>query len=153
MKKIILAFILIFLQSCNGKLESSTQEIINNYSFNSTISKSDKIVIRQKKSGQTESNRNDSCFENKGIFKTEKSEGIKSFDKLFKNSKYSEYCCCPETNYCIDFYKKSKKIDTYFVDTIQYKNKIRVFESSFQYSYLIEKDKWKLFLNQIKVEK
>ncbi|PJJ10022.1 hypothetical protein CLU83_3409 [Flavobacterium sp. 1] len=142
-----------FLQSCNGKLESSTLEIINNYSFNSAISNSDKIIIRQKKANQTEANRDEACFENKSIFETEKTERIESFKKLFENSKYTDYCCCPETNYSIDFYKKSEKIVSFFADTSQNKNKVRVFESNFQYSYLIDKNKWNLFLNQIKVKR
>ena len=141
------------LQSCNGKVENTFYKIANNYSFNSTISNSDKIIIRPKKRNQTESTRDNSCFENKVIFKTEKSEGIKKFEKLFENSDYTDYCCCPETNYCIDFYKDSKKIDSFFADTLEFKNKIRVFESGFQYSFIIEKAKWKTFLNDIRINK
>ena len=153
MKKIVLIFILILLQSCNSKVENTFYKIANNYSFNSTISSSDKIIVRPKKLNQTESTRNDSYFENKVIFKTEKSEEIKMFEKLFENSNYTDYCCCPETNYCIDFYKDSKKIDTFFADTLEFKNKIRIFESGYQYSFIIEKAKWKTFLNEIRINK
>jgi hypothetical protein len=153
MKKIVLIFILILLQSCNSKVENTFYKIANNYSFNSTISSSDKIIVIPKKLNQTESTRNDSCFENKVIFKTEKSEEIKMFEKLFENSIYTDYCCCSETNYCIDFYKDSKKIDTFFADTLEFKNKIRIFESGYQYSFIIEKEKWKTFLNETRINK
>jgi predicted Ser/Thr protein kinase len=153
MRKIGLIFILMLLQSCNGKVGNTFYEIANNYSFNSTISSSDKIIVRPKKHNQTESTRNDSCFENKVIFKAQKSEEIKMFEKLFENSNYTDYCCCPETNYCIDLYKDSKKIDSFYADTLEFKNKIRIFESSYQYSFIIEKAKWKTFLNEIRINK
>lgn len=152
MRKIVLIFILILLQSCNGKVEKTFYKIANNYSFNSTISNSDKIIIRLKKLNQTELTRNDSCFENKVIYKAEKSIEIERFKKLFENSNYTDYCCCPEINYCIDFYKDSKK-KSFYADTLEFKNKIRIFESSFQYSFIIEKAKWKTFLNEIRVNK
>lgn len=153
MKKIILLFILFSLHSCNEKLGNSAQEFIDSYSFNSIISNSDKIVIRPKKQGENKISRSDSSFESIAVFESEKPKEIKDFGKLFENSEYSGYCCCPETNYLIDLYKNSKKISFYFVDTIQYKNEVRVFENSFQYSYLIKRDKWKLFLIKLKLKK
>lgn len=149
---IILLFGVILLGSCNEKTQKYFGEISDNYSFNSTISNSEKILIRLKKPNQTEFNRKDSCFESIAIYKAENPNQIESFKKLFENSKYTDYCCCPETNLAINFYKGSKEIETYFVDTIEFKDKVRVFEQSYQYSFIIEKQKWKSFLKEIKTE-
>ncbi|MCZ8197001.1 MAG: hypothetical protein O9267_05305 [Flavobacterium sp.] len=153
MKKIFLIFILTVLQSCNEKSQDKIREMTNQYSFNADISNSNKILIRHKKNNQTESSRNDTCFDNINTLKAEKSKQINAFKTLFENSEFIDYYCCPKTNYCIDFYKGSNKINTYFADTIEYKNKIRIFEKSYQFSYLVEKEKWKSFLNKIKNEK
>jgi hypothetical protein len=44
-------------------------------------------------------------------------------------------------------------LDIFYADTIQFKNKVRIYEGSFQYSYLIEKDKWRNFLKEIELKK
>lgn len=152
-KEILLLFLTLFLlESCNDKMQNSIQEIINNNSFTSTISDTDKIVFRLKKPNQPELTRNASGFEDNATFKAEKKDQIESFEKLLKDSDYTGYCSCSETNYAIDFYKGSKQLDTYFADTIVFKNKVRIFEKSFQYSYLIEKKKWTAYLKEIKIE-
>ena len=70
-------------------------------------------------------------------------------EKLFENSQYTGYCCCPDTDFAIDFYRESQKIETYFADTIKYVDKVQVFEESFQFSFLIDKKKWKSYLMEI----
>ncbi len=152
MKKIILLLfaIPIVLASCNDKTQKQIEEISDKNSLTSTISNSNMIMIRPKKLNQTESTRSDSCFDI-AMYKVKESQ-IGGFEKLFENSNYTGYCCCPETDLSIDFYKDSEKIDNYFVDTIEFKDKVRIFEKSYQYSFLVEKQKWKNYLKEINAE-
>ena len=96
---------------------------------------------------------NDTCFESLPKYKVESLRQIKRFEKLFENSIYTGYCCCPETNLLIDFYKNTRKTDTYFIDTIESKNNVRIFSQAFQYSFLIEKKKWSNYLREISTKK
>lgn len=143
---ILLLFAVFFLQSCNEKTHKQLDEISDTYSFQSTISVSDKILFRLKKENETEVAREDSCFENVAVFKAEKPNQIKNFESLFENSNYTFYCCCPKTNIAIDFYSNSKKIDTYFVDTTTNRDKVQIFEKSFQFSFFVDKQNWIIFL-------
>ena len=144
-KKILFLFTFSFLTlSCNYFEETSDK-----VSFYSTISDSDKIKIRPKKLNQSETIKNDSCFENTNKYQVDDLKEIENFEKLFENSQYTGYCCCPDTNFAIDFYKKSQKTETYFADTIKFKDKVQVFEKSFQFSFIIDKKKWKSYLTEI----
>lgn len=152
MKKIFLLLfaILILLGSCNDKTQKQIEEISDKNSLTSTISSSNMLLIRPKKSNQTESTRSDSCFDI-ALYKAKENQ-IEDFKKLFDNSIYTDYCCCPQTNLSIDFYKDSKKIDHYFVDTVEFKNQVRIFEKSYQFSFLVEKHKWENYLKEINAE-
>jgi hypothetical protein len=130
--------------SCNYFEETSDK-----VSFYSTISDSDKIRIRPKKLNQNEVVMKDSCFENTNKYQADDLKEIENFEKLFENSEYTGYCCCPDTDFAIDFYRESQKIETYFADTIKYVDKVQVFEESFQFSFLIDKKKWKSYLMEI----
>jgi hypothetical protein len=130
--------------SCNYFEETSDK-----VSFYSTISESDKIRIKPKRFNQNESVREDSCFENTNKYQVDDLKEIENFEKLFENSEYTGYCCCPDTDFAIDFYRESQKIETYFADTIKYVDKVQVFEESFQFSFLIDKKKWKSYLMEI----
>ena len=144
-KKILFLFTFSFLtHSCNYVEETSDKD-----SFYSTNSDSDKIRIRPKKLNQNELVRNDSCFENTNKYQVDDLKKIENFEKLFENSEYTGYCCCPETDFVIDFYKESEKIETYFADTINNGDKVQVFEKSFQFSFVIDKNKWKSYLMEI----
>ena len=153
MKKLLLLAVLLFLQSCREQSIEQNQKIYNHYSFYVTIASSNKIVIKNKKNNQKESASNDTCFDTKTILKAEKSKQLNDFKTLFEDAEYTGYCCCPNTNYCLTFYKDATKIDTFYADTIEHKTKVRLFEKSYQYSYLIEKEKWKSFLNALTSQK
>lgn len=151
MKNIFLLFIVaLIIESCDKKTQKQIDAFVDKESLTLTISDSDLILIRPKKPNQTESTREDSCFD-LALYKAEKHQ-ILEFKKLFENSNYTEYCCCPETNMAINFYENSKKISTYFVDTIEFKNEVRIFEQSYQYSFLIKKQEWKDYLKKINAE-
>lgn len=65
------------------------------------------------------------------------------------NAEKTGYCCCPTAIYSIHFLNKKEELDLFYVDTLQFKDKIRIYEKSFQYSYIVKKQKWKDYLNAI----
>lgn len=74
------------------------------------------------------------------------------FNLLLKRAKKTGYCCCPERNYEILFFDHMNNFETYLVDTTTDKEQVRIFEGSYQYSYLVNKKDWELFLtNQKKI--
>ena len=74
------------------------------------------------------------------------------FRRLYKNAEKTDYCCCPEENYIISFYSAKDKFDSYAVDTIEFKDKIRIYERDFQYSFIIDKTLWNNFLNKTNIK-
>ncbi len=88
-------------------------------------------------------------FTLKTIHSANKAESIDKFNSILKNSTKTGYCCCPEKHYIISFYDKSESFKSYYVDTVSVKNKVRIFEPSYQYSYMIEKNTWLNYLSKI----
>jgi hypothetical protein len=143
MKKYIFFILIITIfDSCN----SVSEETLDKISFNSNLSNSNKVVLRVRKPNQNELSRNDSCFERKPNLKLERKSTVEDFKYLFSNSTYSGYCCCPESTMLIEFYNDSEKIETYFMETIESKDSVRIFEKSYQYSFRISKSSWNEFL-------
>ncbi|MGK4568152.1 hypothetical protein [Flavobacterium sp. 3HN19-14] len=87
------------------------------------------------------------------LFEAKTQEELQGFKDLFKNAKLTHYCCCPEENYTVSFYYFKNNFDYYLVDTIEFKSKVRIFEKSYQYSYLVDKELWKNYLNKIENRK
>jgi hypothetical protein len=83
------------------------------------------------------------------IYKAEKTQQIEEYKKLLRNSKQTGYCCCPEENISISLFADNDNFNTFYVDTIEFKNKVRIFDVSYQYSYIIEKKNWTAFLSKI----
>lgn len=151
MKKIILAiFISILTFSCNTKTENPLEEFFDDFSFKKIIADSDKIIIRLYDSKETEkrSGMLDS-FPPKKTFKIIGSDQIESFREIFHEAQQTYYCCCPTANYSISFLENEEVLDVFYVDTIQFKDKVRIYEGSYQYSYIIEMQKWKNFLIEV----
>ncbi|KUJ61851.1 hypothetical protein AR687_09810 [Flavobacteriaceae bacterium CRH] len=147
-KKSVLILILITLFSCSYKSQSVIENIFENFSFNNTVSNSTQIIIKTydsttKKRGYIES---DILLKE---FKTENKQQIIDFDKIFVNAEKTDYCCCPISTYSIHFFDQKEELDFFYVDTLEFKDKVRICENSFQYSYIIEKQKWKDYLAEI----
>jgi hypothetical protein len=83
------------------------------------------------------------------IYIAEKVQQIEEYKKLLQNSQQTEYCCCSAENISISLFADNDNFNTFYVDTIEFKNKVRIFEGSYQYSYIIGKKKWKAFLSKI----
>ena len=144
---LILASILIV--GCNSKIENTLQDIIDNYSFNKTKSNSTEIIIKLYDTTITKRRITDvEFFPSKKDFKAINKQQLESFERLFINAEKTEYCCCPLAIYSIHFLNKKEELDLFYVDTLQFKNKVRIYEKGLQYSYIIEKQKWKDYLNE-----
>jgi hypothetical protein len=116
--------------------------------------KTNKIVINLYNSKDTkERSRELTSFIPEKVYEVTSDAQFTSFDVLLKNCLKTGYCCCPEATYSISFYDNNEVLDIFYADTIQFKNKVRIYEGSFQYSYLIEKDKWRNFLKEIELKK
>lgn len=149
MKKIIFLIITLIISSC--KKENNVPIIFNSYEKNKAYC--DKIVIISQDtiSGYSEK-RIWKCpkfapnnFDE--IFVTDKDSILSKFNKILKKGKREGYCCCPQRHYEISFYHKNNKFDSYSIDTLQTKNKVFIYENSYQFGYLIDKDIWKNLLN------
>ena len=142
-KYIFMFFILIIIVSCK-----KSDKYINEYPLAETIKRSTKIVIELHKKLETKSG---TTFpvESKVCEVTDKNQ-ILHFEQVFKNGKHTGYCCCPDVNYSIYFYQNDENeyFALYHIDTIEFNNKARIFEDSFQYSYIVDKKKLKDYLEE-----
>lgn len=149
-KYFILFLVLAAILSCDIKSQSTIENILDNFSFNTTLSNSTQIVIKAydssvtyKRSGSIE------LFKPVKVFKTKNNQQIDDFETIFENAEKTGYCCCPISSYSVHFLNKEELLGLFYVDTLQFKDKVRIYEGSFQYSYIIEKQKWKDYLNEI----
>lgn len=88
-------------------------------------------------------------FSTELIYQTEDKKVLSNFEQMTKQSTRTGYCCCPDRNYAISFYDKTNKYQDYFVDTVEFKEKVRIFQSSYQFSYIVDKPKWLSFLAEL----
>ena len=129
--------------SCNSKIERQFNDIKNEIDFATTISNCDQIVF--KKAADTIIKKAKSLS-----FSTTKKSSIDEFEHLFDNLQITDYCCCPNYEYTITFLDGTKNIDEFGVDVTTSVAKVQIFDNSYQYSYIIEKQKWDDFLKKIK---
>lgn len=149
-KKILLIlFVQSIIVSCNSKFVDKMMDSSNDYKHSDILEKSTRIEIE---------NEIDSSVTSKtSSFKYIKYEAktknqLIAFKNLFVNSEKTDYCCCPDQNYSISFYHYQNNFDYYLVDTIEFKNKVRIYDVSYQYSYIIQKDLWKTFLKLLETK-
>ena len=146
--KIKILFLLIIsltIVSCKNKIQLN----INNFTFEELISKCDKINIKLYDSTvEKQLSRGAELLIPKKVYVVVEKQ-IQDFKNIIENSESTDYCCCPISTYSISFLKSNKELEIFYVDTVGIKNKIRIYESGYQYSYIIEKQKWKDFLYRI----
>jgi hypothetical protein len=135
------------LVGCN-QIINKADEIQHDYEFDQDISSTNKIVIKSKKQNETEGSQDKSSFED-NFLETKDLKQVKFFDSILNKIPKTNYCCCPYTNYSIAFYNNETIIDTYYADTLQFKDKVRIYEKSYQFSFIIEKETWKKFLSEL----
>ena len=120
------------------------------YSHFYTINSCTKIIIEQQKKIDAEFG--ETFIANGNLYVANTTEQLKMFRRLYKNAEKTDYCCCPEENYIISFYSSKDQFDSYAVDTIEFKDKIRIYERDFQYSFIIDKTLWNNFLNKTNIK-
>lgn len=149
-KYFVLFLVLFFIFSCSNKTQNTIENIFDNFSFNTTLSNSSEIIIKVYDSTITH-NRSGSLESLIPIkeFKPKTNQQVQDFKNIFENAEKTGYCCCPVSTYSILFLNKKDTLDLFYVDTLEFKNKVRIFEGSFQYSYIIEKQKWKDYLIEL----
>lgn len=149
-KSLFLILISFFIFSCSSKTQYVVENIFDNFSFNTTLSNSSEIVIKvydstitHNRSGSLES------FIPKKEYKIKKRQQLEDFENIFAKAEKTGYCCCPISTYSIHFLNQKETLDLFYVDTLEFKDKVRIFESSYQYSYIIDKQNWKDYLKEI----
>jgi hypothetical protein len=128
-------------------LENSTQIVIEN-TTRFVVDTTSMIVGNEIDSSSTLKNSN---FKLKK-YEANTKEQLTAFKNLFVGSEKTDYCCCPDENYSISFYHYQNNFDYYLVDTIEFKNKVRIYDVGYQYSYIIQKDLWKSYLKQLETK-
>ncbi|KRD06482.1 hypothetical protein ASE21_20210 [Flavobacterium sp. Root901] len=149
MRKVFLSILFsVLLCSCNKGANTTIENLWDNFSFNNTKSNSTEIIIKLYDTTAIKSRSRDldSLIPIKE-FKVVNENQIESFDEIFINAEKTSYCCCPNAVYSVQFLNKKKHLGLFCIDTLEFKDKIRLYEASFQYSYLIDKSKWKKFLD------
>lgn len=141
MKKIArnLALISLFaiaLISCNSEINKK-DAIINSTKI---------IIVQPKKNVNPDLENKSSSIEN--IYEAKTEEQLKLFRNVFKNAQLTDYCCCPDENYFISFYHSKKVIGSYWIDTLEFKDKIRIYDPGYQYSFIIDKIMWEAFFQK-----
>lgn len=149
-KFFFLILISILMFSCNDKTQYAIENIWENFSFNSMVSNSTQIVIKAYDSTLANKRVNVEAYIPTKTYKTRTKKQLEDFEKIFLNTEKTDYCCCPKSIYSIHFFNQKEELDYFYVDTIEFKDKVRISEKSFQYSYIIDKLKWKDYLIEIK---
>ncbi len=150
MKKIICLFTLVITITSCKFIDQAIQDTNHQYKFNEIVANADKIVIMQKKENQIEGSQNDTVFDQKTTLQTHQISEVNFFRNLLNDTPKTDYCCCPETNYSISFYHNDKINGTYFVDEVQFENKVQIFEPGYQFSFIIDKSIWKNYLKRLR---
>ncbi len=83
------------------------------------------------------------------IYIAKNTQLIEEYKKLLRNSKETGYCCCPEQHMSISLFADNDNFNTFYVDTIELKNEVRIFQVSYQYSYIVEKKNWNAFISKL----
>lgn len=149
-KRLLLIIFSTLIISCNEKTQNYIDDIWDNFSFDSTLSNSTQIIIKAYDSTATyRRSSNIESFNSIKEFKTNNTQQIEDFKGIFANAEKTGYCCCPTSCYSIHFLNQKEQLALFYVDTLQIKDKVRIYEGSFQYSYIIEKEKWMNYLNEI----
>lgn len=149
-KYFILILVLFSIISCNNKTQSTIENLMDNFSFNRTISNSTTIIIKLYDTTVTKKRISDvESFTPKKEFKALNRKQIEAFSEVFINAQKTGYCCCSTAIYSIHFLNQKEELDLFYVDTLEFKDKVRIYEDGFQYSYIVDKQNWKDYLHEI----
>jgi len=88
-------------------------------------------------------------FSTQMIYQAKGKKMIDEFKQLTRDARRTGYHCCPDHNYTIAFYNGTRHFQNYYVDTTGSKSMVAIFEASYQFSYIIDKIKWRNFLTTL----
>jgi hypothetical protein len=146
MKRQIVFFLFLMGMSCQKKTENTVYKNIElENSYFKKISEANKIIIAKK----IDENKFSNGFVDKRYEANQLNQVI-GFINMLKQSHSYGYECCPSKHYSISFYNDSNKITTYYADTIAEKQTIKVFQSDYQFCYIIENNLWNKYLTTLK---
>lgn len=142
-------FILILFQNCS-KIKKQEKKIYKKDEFYEAIESSSIISFRINKNSNTRRGRNDSLFTKEPIFHLKNEKNKIEFKNLFIGVKLTEYCCCPNLDFKIEF-KRSNKLNNYFfLDTSSISDSIVLVQNNFQFCKKISKKSWDKYLDNLK---
>lgn len=154
--KYIFFYLSILCLSCSDKTEQPLPKEGPSHSVyrlnkNQLFDKTDRAIINEYQHGISHNNRTRTFypFSKENLLDINDQVSLQQFKKLIDESEETGYCCCPEMNLEISFYNKNNKFISYLVDTLTHKDDIQIFHKSFQYSYLINRNKWKDFTKSL----
>lgn len=88
-------------------------------------------------------------FSSEFIYETTEQKVLDDFEKMTNDAQKTSYCWPSSSFYTISFYDKTNYYLSYLVDTVKFKDKVRIYEQSYQFSYIVKKKKWLKFLNKL----
>ena len=133
--------VILLLSSCKEKPHNK------NLSHSETLHRTDEIVIQSYRKYMSDYGESFTPIGGKKFHRNNIAV-LQSFKSLFNESEKTDYCCCPDVTYSISFCDNNETINSYHVDTVEFQNKVRIYKPDYQYSYLIEKQLWKRFMEK-----
>lgn len=151
-------YILIVLLTMFGCQQNTDKQIQTNTSVDKVTVKVEpkfqcnRIIISlyDNTTPESQSDKSYSPFSTELIYETTDKKTLMDFEQMTRQAERTDYCCCPDRNYTISFYDKTNNYENYFVDTVEFKDKVRIYQSSFQFSYIVDKIKWSRYLTDLK---
>lgn len=129
----------------NTSVEKTTTKVEPKFQFNRII-----ISLYDNTTPESKSYKSYGPFSTELIYETTDKKALADFEQMTNQAERTGYCCCPDRNYTISFYDKTNNYEDYFVDTVEFKDKVRIYQSSFQFSYIVDKIKWSKYLTELK---
>lgn len=151
----IILILISTLFGCNQKTEDNkvqSKVVIEKKNIKEEIpNKRSKIIITHYDNfiPDSKSTLNYGPFSTDIIYETSDSTILNQFDKMLNDSFKTGYCCCPRENFTISFYDKTNNYENYYVDTLEYRDTVIIYQVSYQFSFLVNKSKWSAFLKQM----
>lgn len=141
MKSHLLLFLsFLFFVSCR-----ESESALDRLAFNTILSKCDQIRIEEYDSTEVPL-RDAAVLPIRKVYTTNKASQLEAFAGLIDEAPITGYCCCPTPTFAVEFFTQKKLAASYYVDSFTHKDTAVVYEQGFQYSFLVAKAHWKIFL-------
>lgn len=133
----------IVLSGCRAKSEDTGNP------FNNKTVEFDKIMV----SSYTPNRQADKHHHDTTItaltYESYDKELIREYEEMTATSEKTGYCCCPHFNFVISFYSGDDEYNKSHVDTVEFKDRVRIFQQFYQTSFIVDKQEWNNFLSKM----